>query len=148
MAVVLVLMWQGAQAAPDGGSSALKQSIFEAVAQNDLVSLNLLLDQGTNVDTVDKDGNTALILAAEAGNPRILSVLMTHGADVNLQNFKGETALMIAAQNGQEYYVKKLINHGAHTCVKNLDGQSAADLANMYGFPNLADWIKGKRLSS
>ena len=62
---------------------------------------------GANVDAVNDDGQTALMLAAEHGHTVIVNALAgTHGANVNAVNAVnavnrgGMTALMLAAEHG------------------------------------------------
>ena len=54
--------------------------------------ISLLLQAGADVNAKDRDGNTALILAA-AENPTVVSVLLKAGADVNAKDRDGNTAL-------------------------------------------------------
>lgn len=48
----------------------------------------------------DREGNTALILAAVNGQDKIVDLLIQKGADVNAVNKHNETALMWSAWNG------------------------------------------------
>lgn len=52
-----------------------------------------------NINLPDKDGKTALMIAAENGNHDILKVLLRNGANVFLKDKKGETALNLASKN-------------------------------------------------
>ena len=59
-------------------------------------AISALLQAGADVNAKNKDGDTALMLAAIRG-PMIVSVLLKAGADVNAKNNDGETALTLAA---------------------------------------------------
>jgi len=50
-----------------------------------------------DLDAVDKEGMTALMWAAEAGEWRVAALLIEAEADVNLRDLEGKTALDIAA---------------------------------------------------
>jgi hypothetical protein len=66
-----------------------------------------LLSAGANVDSKDKDGTTALMLARDS---EIAEVLLSHGADANARDKYGNTALMRVRDPG---IVKVLLSHGA-----------------------------------
>jgi hypothetical protein len=53
-----------------------------------------LVEAGAPVDREDAFGNTALILAAEAGRLEVVRELLALGADVNHANLNGDTALI------------------------------------------------------
>ena len=64
-----------------------------------LEAVKLTLELGNDVNTVDKNGNTAMHGAAFKQLPEVVKVLAAHGADVNLWNKKnvsGWTPLRIA----------------------------------------------------
>ena len=58
--------------------------------------MRILIDKGADVNAKNKNGATALILAADKGNAEIVSFLIDKGADVNAKDGNG-TALMLAA---------------------------------------------------
>ena len=68
---------------------------FEAVAEGDVDLVTEFIQQGFNVDSVDDEGNTALLFAAE-GEPLIVEALLEAGCNINHQNANGVTALMRA----------------------------------------------------
>lgn len=55
-----------------------------------------LVAKGANINAVDKDGNTPLMIAVIIGVIPAAEFLILHGADVQLKNKKGQTALEIA----------------------------------------------------
>ena len=54
-----------------------------------------------NINLPDKDGKTALMIAAEKGNHDIVKTLLRNGANVFLKDKKGETALSLARKNNR-----------------------------------------------
>lgn len=126
----------------------IKDDIFTAIRNVDYVSVNVLLSDRINTDTVDQDGNTPLIVAAEVGNPRIVDIIISHKPDINKQNKEGDTALMIAAKTGQMEIVKKLVSHNAHILMRNKNGNTAITLASMYGNNKIVQFLKEMRTQS
>ncbi len=89
----------------------------------------LLLDQGAGIDSVDKDGWTALMWAAWSGTTEVAKVLIARGASVGNPDRQGNTALTIAAQRGNAAIVGALVGNGADVTAKTKNGQTAMDLA-------------------
>ncbi len=71
------------------------------------------LDNGADIKVKQKDGWTALMMAAIDGYTDTVKALLDKGADVNAKNNKGQTALDWARENGQTATVKLLKQHGA-----------------------------------
>lgn len=129
-------------------SYEVKDDIFTAIRSVDYVSINVLLSDGINIDTVDLDGNTPLMVAAQVGNPRIIDIILSHNPNVNKQNKTGETALMIAAETGQLEIVKKLVAHEANISTRNNEGNTAVTLASKFGYKNIVSYLKEMRTQS
>ncbi|KAM9829271.1 photoreceptor ankyrin repeat protein [Syngnathus typhle] len=128
------------------------QTLYEACAANDAVSLRSILEKGVSkdqamhldingrsglmvavskdfVDVVstlhvcplidvnhqDNDGNSALMIAAQAGFTTILNFILNYysGVDTELRDPRGFTALMKAGLQGREDCVSTLLMHGA-----------------------------------
>ncbi|XP_078721869.1 ankyrin repeat domain-containing protein 33B [Lampetra fluviatilis] len=68
-----------------------------------------------DVNHKDKEGNTALLLAAQAGHITIINYLLNYypGVDVEVRNVHGFTALMKAAMQGRSDCVTALMLSGA-----------------------------------
>ena len=90
------------------------------------------------IDFTDKQGYTALILAAKLGNLELCESYIKAGADLNKQNHKGETALMVAAKEGHLDIVSELIKAGANMDIRgrhtpNFDGTWIWDPPYLFG---------------
>jgi ankyrin repeat protein len=70
--------------------------------------LRLLIRAGADVDAVTRKGDTALIMAAAAGNVDVVEALAVARADVNHVGWRGETAMIVAAQAGHVECVRTL----------------------------------------
>ena len=61
------------------------------------------------MDTIDKDGRTALMRASLLGDAKEAARLLANGARVNIQNMAGKTALMRAIAHGHKEVVALLL---------------------------------------
>lgn len=78
----------------------------------DLVNAVLETDL-EDIDQVDMDGNTALMLAAKNGNNKIVKALIEAGADVNKTNKYNKSAIDLARDYSNSYTVGILHKAGA-----------------------------------
>lgn len=140
----LLLFTLVAGAAHADTTDVVDDNILEAIQNIDIVSLNVLLAEGADINAVDEKENTALMLASKIGNPRMVKIILAHNPDINKQNDEGYTALMIASEQGQTHIVEELLKQGADSKLKNINGFTAAELAIRNGQPNTADILKGK----
>ena len=62
--------------------------------------VSVLTAANAEVRCINKDGTTALMLAAKAGKGEIVHVLLAAKADVQTKSKDGSTALMVAAASG------------------------------------------------
>ncbi len=120
-------------------------NIFEAINNIDIVSLNIHLAEGADVDTVDEDGNTPLMLASKMGNPRMVKIILAHNPDLNKQNNKGYTALMIAAEQGQSHIAEQLVKMGADRNLVNDAGLTSGEIAMRNGHADINHLIRTSR---
>ncbi len=117
---------------------------IEEVRQRPLEMIQLLLENGAQVDARDEDGNTPLIVAAKGTDrPEIIQLLIEKGAKVNARNNDGWTPLMVAARGaGSEGnilgatgallggdIIELLLDKGANPQAKDASGMKAIDHA-------------------
>ncbi|PAA66852.1 hypothetical protein BOX15_Mlig015951g1, partial [Macrostomum lignano] len=72
------------------------------------------------VDLSDKDGSTALMLAADAGHHELIEKLIKHDASVNAQDSLGRTALTRACNAGHVRVAKSLIDSGRMQAIETI----------------------------
>jgi len=106
----------------------------EAVARGAIPELAALLSRGADIDARDAHGQTAVMLAAMAGDVRVVEWLAAHGADLDHTAKFGLSALMLAALHGHAEVARVLVAAGATveltgTGAPGFAGQSAHDLA-------------------
>ena len=65
---------------------------------------------GANLELVNDDGHTALMIAAKYGQIDILNFLMNHGADLHHKDTEGLSAMDLARDKGYKIIVETLKN--------------------------------------
>jgi ankyrin repeat protein len=83
------------------------------------------------VDTLDKNGATALHHVAEKNDLSKLVALIGMKANVNAKNAQGQTPLHLAAEKGHLQIVGTLLGFNADFTIKDQNGKTALDLALM-----------------
>lgn len=92
--------------------------------------VNYLLQQGADPDLAEKNGDTALMIAARLGYMEGVLTMLAARAAIDATNRQGETALIVAVQNRQVQVVRRLLEAGASpTRTDNASGLSARDYA-------------------
>jgi ankyrin repeat protein len=82
------------------------------------------------------------MIAATAGNSRIIRKLLAFGADPNLADNRGVTALMEAAVHGSEESVRMLIAAGADLALKDAAGNTIVDRVKKIDNPKLLSLLE------
>ncbi|MBO1225611.1 MAG: ankyrin repeat domain-containing protein [Candidatus Scalindua sediminis] len=128
---------------PDASSSFQDRLLFMAAAEEGNVSaIESLLDKGVGVNTIDRDGYTALIWAAVYGQRACVQKLIEKGSKVDVKNSIGWTALISASHNGHKAIVELLIENGADVNVKANDGNTALTFASAGAYDEIVDILK------
>jgi len=138
------------------GSAALGEGttpLMRAAYYDNLDMVRLLVERGANVKATQKDGTTALMLAAgvkyaltQEGDPaksgsvndayEIVKMLVEKGIDVNAANTQGQTALYGAAFVGREPVISYLAERGARLDVRTTQGLTIYDAVLNKGVAN------------
>ena len=96
--------------------------LLTAVRNGDHAQVRKLIESGTDVNSADKEGTTALMHSVVEADARMLKLLIDKGANVNASNTAGSTALMYAVTNLEK--AKMLLDAGANVKVKNKYGNT------------------------
>jgi len=80
--------------------------------------------QEFHINKTDKEGNSLLIIAAQAGNILAGKLLYAKGANIDHQNLSGSTALHFARANKHYEFATWLIDVGANDNIRNEYGLS------------------------
>lgn len=107
--------------------------------------INLLLQNGADINAVDADGDNALQTSIMTGNPRGIKALVTSGISINHANNEGQTALHILFRGllctSTTPNLKILLANGANVNINDQQGQTPLDILEKNpNFP--APWKK------
>lgn len=94
-------------------------------------TVELLIDEGADIEAKAKWGRTALIREADWGDTEDVKLLINKGADIEARDDEGKTALMAAAMSDKTETVKLLLKKGADIEAKDEEGQTALMAAAM-----------------
>lgn len=129
-----------------------------AACLGDINSVRKFTIRGYDVNALDDDGYTPLMLAAMRGHSQLCELLISCGARCNVENERHETALMLARKNGcgncaaterviLDELARKLVLDG--TCVKKHTkygkGAPHRKLLRMVGNVGVLQWGKSSR---
>ncbi len=123
--------------APDSGDQNLRRtrpavSLLAAADRGDIVTVRLALAQGRDVDAVDENGMSPLMLATQGGHDDIAAHLLNRGAQTWTRNRKGRTALHLASRAGHTAIVERLLASGARINARTHSGDTALLLAALH----------------
>ncbi|ERS41763.1 hypothetical protein HMPREF1287_01083 [Corynebacterium sp. KPL1986] len=114
--------------------------LFDMAREGNPDLLNYI-DQGVNINLVNQDGQSFLMLAAYHGHADLVAALAEAGADVNLLNDRGQSPLAGAIFKKEDAVIDALLNAGASATA----GQpTAIDSARMFGREDLLGRLEGE----
>jgi hypothetical protein len=90
------------------------EEFYKSALEGYTSELIKLLEKGTDVNSIDADGRTALMYAAYNGHTAVLQLLLEKGALIDLKDVNGRTALMLAASGPFPAAVKLLLDNQAN----------------------------------
>ena len=101
--------------------SSLNDKLLDAVMDGGVAEVNKLLLAGADVNAVNSDGETPLMIAAELGKSRVIEALLVRGADINKKSTEEFTALRWAATRNHTEAIEVLLMAGADTSLDYKD---------------------------
>jgi len=107
-----------------GKSTLLHRASHEGIIDR----VNLLLQHGADIDAIDEEGRTPLLLAVAERHAEVVSLLLQQGAILTLSDEDKNSPLHIAAHSGNRKIVLLLLAKGAR--VNSLDDEGATPLHN------------------
>ncbi len=109
-------------------------NLLEAAEKGDLKQVkkcfkSFFRKKTVNINIIDNNNNSPLILAAKNGHTEIVKILIEHKANVNTQNISHTTPLMSAVTFGDYETTKILLEHSAQTELTDYQNNTALHIA-------------------
>lgn len=126
-----------------------RNAMLWAAAKGDPAMVDLLIGYHAKPAAVDRQGNTALLAAAENNNTEVVKLFFTPQfkagmPGIDTANKDGDTALIVAARKGNMEVVTLLLDHGASLLHHNRNGRSASFEAAANAHPDIAAMLRLK----
>ena len=136
----------------EAANSNLIRKKFDQALLNDFCMINInprkaiyLIILGASVDIQDKNGTTALILAAAYNQVDLTKLLIQKNANLNVATKLDKyTALQLAIERKSNESAILLINAGADLNIINSEGKTALDIAESFRNKTIMEILKEK----
>ena len=119
--------------------------IHIAISHNDPEMVQILLDNGADINLKDGNKRTPLHLASKFGFLEMAEFLIGRHALLEHRDKNSQTPLMLAVMEGQLEMVKLLAKRGANMTVKNANGENLIFLAlapnDVHGKPEMFAYL-------
>jgi uncharacterized protein len=128
----------------------MRAALERAARAGDVSGVESELTAGADVDSIDRHGQTALMLAAHNGHLVLVECLVRHGANLDVRAKFGLSALMLAIVAGHEAVARTLVHAGADLTIRGTGapgfaGKSAYELAAQQGMKELCTEIAARQ---
>jgi ankyrin repeat protein len=117
----------------DGIAAPPDRTLVEAAQSRSANTVQELLEQGANVNTLGPDGTTALHWAVYWDDEEMVDLLLEAGAEVNARNELGATPLWLASVEGRASMVEVLLAAEADPNLSLLMGETSLMAASRAG---------------
>lgn len=128
--VVVLSEAKGISQKDDHGNTSLHQLVYNG--QSETVKA-LLQQDNSNINEVNNEGQTPLVLAVQNSNIGIVEQLIQAGAKINISLLNGNSPLHYAAAIGNRFIAKLLIDNGANINALNAYSESPLLIAAYKG---------------
>jgi ankyrin repeat protein len=130
----------------------MEQEWQEAAREGDATALRRLIATGADVDSLDRYGQTALMLAARDGHTEAVRILLEAGAALDHTAKYHLSALMLAVINDRHAIVEALVSAGADIRIRGsgapgFAGKTALDLAEDLERTSIVALLRGEQSS-
>jgi len=125
----------------------MKSEWEQAVRRGDIGRLSQLLAAGADMNSRDRHGQTAVMIAAHAGLIEVVTFLVGQAAALNHTAKHGLSAVMLAVIGGHTSIVRTLVRAGADLTLRGTGapgfaGKTALDLAAGQGRLDIVELLK------
>lgn len=112
------------------GYAATDDAFASVITDGDIELVELFLQLGMSVDTVNSSGVPVLNLAVRGGHVPVVEILLSKNVDVNaISSDRGNTALIESSGHGMTHLTRLLVAAGAQPDIRTKSGQTALMLA-------------------
>jgi len=112
------LLSNGAYADPKDEEADIASPLLEAITQNDIELVHVLMEYGANPD------NPGLLISAQLGQLEIMTYLISAGAPFKVTTFNKPSLLHAAAKGKQQEVTQWLIQNGYEPKTESEDGET------------------------
>lgn len=95
------------------GDRVISQDIFSQTRHGKIKDIEDHFKRGIDPDSMDKQGNTLLIVAVQNNQKVIAKLCLKHGADIDARNNAGHSALYYARLYNYEDVAEYLLRKGS-----------------------------------
>jgi ankyrin repeat protein len=120
--------------------------LFLAILASSLGIFKLILSQGVDIHTIDRNGQNAFIIAAQVGCKEIVDYLEFNEVNHNETDNENRSSLMAAAKNGHREIVAALLKKKAFVNAHDKQGRTALMEAVQYKHVECTALILGQRV--
>ena len=114
LAVIATLFVLSSCSAAKKARSPETDALFRAAAAGEVNTVKeLVASPNVDVNAIDDDWNTPLMIAAREGHDEVVQTLIIAKANINARNRQGKTALALAADGAHDETVRVLVQAGA-----------------------------------
>ena len=110
-----------------------ERTMFEAARTNDVARIEALIAEGAEIDAVDENGRTALLIATHRNNIEAATVLIDAEADVNRKDNIEDSPFLYAGAEGRLEILRLMLKAGADLASTNRYGGTALIPAAHHG---------------
>ncbi len=117
-----------------------KKELFEATDNNDIITLNHEINNGTDINSTDDYfGHTALHIACQNNNEDAVKALLKYSnIDVNKKNDIGDAPLITASKNNSTDAIKALLkSKDLDVNITDKNGFNALHIACVKNYPDI-----------
>jgi ankyrin repeat protein len=127
----MVMIMNTTQASAD--AKALETQFLQAASKNNSATVITMLAQGVDIESRDKSGRSALLLATHHNAIDVVRVLIEAGADVNAMDDIDDSPYLYAGAEGPIEILRMTLKHGADLGSVNRYGGTALIPAAHHG---------------
>ena len=96
--------------------------------------IQAIIDNFADINAINKNKQTALMIACENGNANVIKVLLKNRADLDIANADGDTCIhVVARRDYSKDIIHTMVNHGANVNTKNMFNETPLMKANKNG---------------